>query len=79
MVGIYPSAPWCGKRDQIDVSPLPLLSPQVVGEAVGYAHGRGQACRGLRRCAKNPHASGPLLANNLCWCAGRGAVGYAHR
>jgi hypothetical protein len=44
-------------------------TPEGVGEAVGYAHGRGHAGRGLRRFAKNPHTSGSLLAVNRWWCA----------
>jgi hypothetical protein len=47
--------------------------PQGVGEAVGYAHGRGHACQGLRRFAKSPltraHCSRTTVAN----CAGRGS------
>ena len=36
------------------------------------AHGRGKACGRPGRGAKNPHASGSLLANHRGWCASMG-------
>jgi hypothetical protein len=35
--------------------------------------GRGKADGGSRRGAKNPHASGSLLANHMCWYASMGS------